>query len=63
MTRNGFMTLKDMMHFCETDNFENNKNDRDYKVRPLIGIFEKDLSFNKMIVKQYGHKSVKQNIK
>ena len=73
MTRNRFMTWKSMTHFCDNDYFESNKSDRAYKVLPLItaiqesfkkfGIFEKDLSIDEMIVKYYGHNSLKQFIK
>ena len=73
MSRNRFHHLKSIIHFCNNEEWEENKADRGYKVRPLIqmmqrnfrkfGIFEKDLSVDEMIVKYYGHNSLKQFIR
>ena len=73
MSRNRFHHLKSMIHFCNNEEWEDNKADRGYKVRPLMqmlqrnfrkfGIFEKDLSVDEMIVKYYGHNSLKQFIR
>ena len=70
MTRNRFQQLKSIIHFCNNEEFENNKSDKGYKIRVLIqlmqksfkkfGVFETDLSVDEMIIKYYGHNALKQ---
>ena len=70
MTRNRFQQLKSIIHFCNNEEFENNKSDKGYKIRVLIqlmqksfkkfGVFETDLSVDEIIIKYYGHNALKQ---
>ena len=64
--------LKKFIHFIDNSEAENNKRDKAFKVRPLytklqqsymkFGIFEENLSIDEMIVRYYGHHSLKQFI-
>ena len=69
MTRNRFMTLKAMVHFCENDFWkvinlkEHTAIQESTESFKRIEIYEKDLSIDKMIVKHDGHNSLKQFIK
>ena len=64
MTCKRFTNLKDMINFCNNDNFDN-KNYRTNKVCPLITaikesfkrfeILQKDILIDEKIVKYYGH--------
>ena len=70
MTRNNFQHLKSIINFCNNERWEENKSDRGFKVRSLIEmiqksfkkyeVFEKNLSVDEMIIKYYGHNSLKQ---
>uniref|UniRef100_A0A0L8IF49 PiggyBac transposable element-derived protein domain-containing protein n=1 Tax=Octopus bimaculoides TaxID=37653 RepID=A0A0L8IF49_OCTBM len=73
MSRSRFQEMKSILHFCDINEAENNKNDRGFKVRKLIaaaqksfmkfGIFEEHLAVDEMIVKCYGHHTLKQFIR
>lgn len=73
MSRNKFQKIKRMIHFNDNDEATNNKNDRGFKVRPLLikinknfqqwGIFIKELSVDEMIVKYFGRHGLKQFIR
>ena len=65
--------LKRFIHFIYNSEAENNKHGKGFKVRPLytklqqsymkFGIFEENLSIDEMIVRYYGHHSLKQFIR
>ena len=73
LSRNRFQMLKSFIHFVDNSEAENNKHDKGFKIRPLytmlqksfikFGIFEKNLSIDEMIVRYYGHHSLKQFIR
>lgn len=75
MSRNRYLKIKRYIHFNDNDLVQNNnnKNDKGFKVRPLItminesfqqfGIFVKDLSIDEMIVKYFGRHGLKQFIR
>lgn len=73
MSRSRFQDMKSILHFCDNNEAENNKNDRGFKVRKLIaaaqksflkfGIFEEHLAVDEMIVKYFGHHALKQFIR
>ena len=73
MSRNRYQLLKSVIHFCNNEEAKTNKHDRGFKVRSLIslvresfqqfGIFEECVSVDEMIVKYYGHNSLKQFIR
>ena len=73
LSRNLFQMLKRFIHFIDNSVAENNKHDKGFKVKPLynklqqsymkFGIFEENLSIDKMIVCYYGHHSLKQFIR
>ena len=72
LSRNRFQMLKSFIHFVDNSEAENNKHDKGFKIRPLytmlqksfikFGIFEENLSIDEMIVRYYGHHSLKQFI-
>jgi DNA excision repair protein ERCC-6 len=69
ISRNKCKKVKSMIHFQDNEN----KQDRGFKIRLLMeminvafqqsGIFEEFLSVDEMIVKDYGHNSLKQFIR
>lgn len=71
MSRNRFQEIKKYLHLA--DNTQIDKNDKMYKVRPLMnklnknfqqfGIFHKDLSIDEAMIKYFGHHSSKQFIR
>lgn len=71
MPRSRYMKIKSFIHFA--DNTLMDKEDRGFKIRPLLsmintefkkfGIFDKELSIDEMIVKYYGHNTLKQFIR
>ena len=73
ISKSKFQDIKSILHFCDNNEAENNKNDKGFKVRNLItaaqrsfmkfGIFEKYLAVDEMIVKYYGHHALKQFIR
>ena len=73
MSRNRYQKLKSLIHFNNNDLANDNRHDRGFKVRPLIsmmnasfqqfGIFCENLSIDEMIVKYYGHHTLKQFIR
>ena len=73
LSRNHFQMLKSFIHFVDNSEAENNKHDKGFKIRPLytmlqksfmkFGIFEENLSFDEMVVRYYGHYSLKQFIR
>ena len=73
MARNRFQILKSIIHFCDNSDCEKNNEDRGFKVRPLrsmiqksfikFGVLEECLAVNEMIVRFYGHNSLKQFIR
>ena len=73
MVRNRFQILKSIIYFCDNSDCEKNNKDRGFKVRPLMsmiqdsfikfGVFEECLAVDEMIVRYYGHNSLKQFIK
>jgi DNA excision repair protein ERCC-6 len=73
MSRNKYKKLKSMIRFQDNDLVNENKYDRGFKIRPLMeminfafqqfGIFEEFLTVDEMIVKYYGHNSLKQFIR
>ncbi|XP_068203627.1 piggyBac transposable element-derived protein 3-like [Palaemon carinicauda] len=73
MFRSIFQEMKSILHFCDNNEAENNKNDGGFKVRKLIAaaqksfvkfdIFEEHLAVDEMIVKYYGHNALKQFIR
>ena len=73
LSRNRFQMLKRFIHFIDNSEAENNKHDKGFKVRPLytklqqsymkFGIFEENFSIDEMIVRYYGHHSLKQFIR
>ena len=70
MSRNRFQLLKSVIHFCNNDEAKDNTHDRGFKIRSLLslvkdsfqqfGVFEECISVDEMIVKYYGHNSLKQ---
>nr|CAH7737569.1 unnamed protein product [Callosobruchus chinensis] len=68
MSRNRYYQIKKYLHFADNSNLD--KNDKLYKVRPLMmmlnknfqqwGIFYSDLSIDEAMVKYFGHHSAKQ---
>ena len=62
--------LKNCIHFIDNSETENNTDDKGFKIRPLItmfqksfrkfGIFEENLAVDEMIDCYYGHNSLKQ---
>lgn len=72
MSRNKFQITKGVVHFCDNAEAESNKLDKGFKVRNLItllqesfikfGVFEPCISVDEMMVKYYGHHSLKQFI-
>ncbi|XP_039631232.1 piggyBac transposable element-derived protein 3-like [Polypterus senegalus] len=73
MPKNRYLKIKSMLHFNDNSKVQENKDDRGFKVRPLIvalnknfrrwGIFDKHLAVDEMIVKYYGHHGLKQFIR
>ena len=73
MARNRFQILKSIIHFCDNSDCKKNNEDRGFKVRPLMskiqesfikfGVFEECLAVDEMIVRYYGHNSLKQFIR
>ncbi|KFM60345.1 PiggyBac transposable element-derived protein 2, partial [Stegodyphus mimosarum] len=73
MTRNFYLELKRLLHFQDNKLHQYNKNDKSFKIRPLLemlsknfqkwGIFHENLSVDEMIVRYYGHHTLKQFIK
>ena len=73
MSRNCFQRLKSVIHFCNNDVANENKQDKGFKVRKLISafqksfmqfsLFEESLAVDEMMVKYYGHNSLKQFIR
>lgn len=73
MSRNAYRELKSVIHFQDNTKAQDNKNDRCFKIRPLLdrvnenfrkfGIFQENLSVDEMIVRYYGHHSLKQFIR
>ena len=73
ISKSKLQDIKSILHFCDNNEAENNKNDKGFKVRNLItaaqrsfmkfGIFEKYLAVDEMIVKYYGHHALKQFIR
>nr|CAH7738072.1 unnamed protein product [Callosobruchus chinensis] len=71
MSRNRYYQIKKYLHFADNSNLD--KNDKLYKVRPLMmmlnknfqqwGIFYSDLSIDEAMVKYFGHHSAKQFIR
>ena len=69
-SRNAYPTLKTMIHFQDNSKAGQCKDDKAFKVRPLIdkinamfqqwGAFEKYLSVDEMIIRYYGHHGLKQ---
>lgn len=73
MSRNRYQEIKSMLHFANNAEANDHKEDRGYKVRILIdklnanfqkwGVFDQHLSIDEMMVRYYGHHSLKQYIK
>lgn len=73
MSRNQFLKIKSFIHFNDNDLAEEQKNDRAFKIRPLIsminksfqkfGIFEQNISIDEMIVEYFGRNRLKQFIR
>ena len=73
LSRNRFQMLKSFIHFVDNSEAENNKHDKGFKIRPLytmlqksfikFGIFKENSSIDEMIVRYYGHHSLKQFIR
>lgn len=73
MSRNRFQFLKSIIHFCNNDEASSNKADKGFKIRSLIslisnsyqrfGIFEENLSVDEMMIRYYGHNTLKQFIR
>lgn len=73
MSRNAYLELKSIIHFQDNSKANENKNDKSFKISPLFqmintnfrkwGIFHAHLSIDEMIVRYYGHHSLKQFIK
>ena len=72
MTRSEYLKIKSYLH-VQDNNKQKESKDRGFKVRPLIeminksfqqfGIFESKLAIDEMIVRYYGHNSLKQFIR
>lgn len=72
-SRNAYLLLKAMIHFQDNSKATESKHDKGFKIRPLMelmnekfqqwGVFQKHLSVDEMIVRYYGHHSVKQFIR
>ncbi|XP_049813951.1 piggyBac transposable element-derived protein 3-like [Schistocerca nitens] len=73
MSRNKYQKLKTLLHFQDNDLANENKHNRGFRIRPLLkminesfkkfGIFEENLSIDKLIVKYYGRSGLKQFIR
>ncbi|XP_030753599.1 piggyBac transposable element-derived protein 2-like [Sitophilus oryzae] len=71
ISRNRFLEIKRYLHFADNDKI--NKNDKMFKLRPLMdilnknfrqwGFFHKSLSVDEAMVKYFGHHSAKQFIR
>ncbi|XP_049961757.1 piggyBac transposable element-derived protein 3-like [Schistocerca serialis cubense] len=69
MSRNRYQKLKTLIHFQDNDLANENKHNCGFKIRPLLnminesfqkfGIFEENLSIDKLIVKYYGRSGLK----
>ena len=70
MARNRFQMIKNYVHFTDNATAQEHTQDRGFKIRPLItmlqesfrkfGVFEENLSVDEMIVRYYGHNTLKQ---
>ena len=70
---NAYLTLKSVINFQDNSQAQEDKNDKAFKIKPLMdlinknfqqwGIFEKYLSIDKTIVRYYRHHSLKQFIR
>lgn len=73
MPRNRYQEIKSVFHLADNNEAMMNKGDKGFKVRPLMnklnhnfekwGILDKCLSIDDMIVRYYGHFSLKQFIR
>lgn len=73
MSRNAYLELKSVIHFQDNTTAAQHKDDKCFKIRPLVeivnanfrkwGICHKNLSIDEMIVRYYGHHSLKQFIR
>jgi DNA excision repair protein ERCC-6 len=73
MSRNSFLEIKSNIHFQNNNLANENKNDRGFKIRPLMdlvnknfqkwSVFHENLSVDEMIVRYYGNYPIKQFIK
>ncbi|XP_045110881.1 piggyBac transposable element-derived protein 2-like [Portunus trituberculatus] len=73
MSRNRYKLLKSVIHFCNNEEAKDNTHDKGFRIRSLFslvkesfqqfGVFEECLSVDEMIVKYYGHNSLKQFIR
>lgn len=73
MSRNTYLELKSAFPVQDNSQAENNKQDKSFKIRPLVdlvnsnfqkrGVFRKYLSIDEIIVRYYGHHSLKQFIR
>ncbi|XP_069670940.1 piggyBac transposable element-derived protein 3-like isoform X1 [Periplaneta americana] len=73
MSRNQFLKLKSLIHFNDNTDPNDQNHNKGFKVRPLMsmlnaafqqfGIFSEHLAIGEMIVKYYGHNSLKQLIR
>lgn len=73
MTRDQYLKVKQMLHFCNNKEAAANKSDRAFKIRSFItmlqrsfckfGIFETHVAVDEMMVKYYGRNSLKQFIR
>ena len=72
MTRSDYLKIKSYLH-VQDNNKQQKTKDRGFKVRPLLdiinksfqqfGIFQSKLAIDEMIVRYYGHNSLKQFIR
>lgn len=73
MSRNAYLKIKSVIHFQDNSKVEENKKDKSFKIKPLLekvnnnfrkwGIFHQNLSIDEMIVRYYGHNTLKQFIR
>ena len=72
-SRKAYLTLKSVIHFQDNSPAQKNKEEKTFKIKPLVDllnknfqqweIFEKYLPIAEMIVRYYGHHSLKQFIR
>lgn len=70
LSRSAYLEMKSLIHFQDNSKANISKDDRAFKIRPFIdmintnyrqwGIFEKNLSIDEMMVRYYGHHTLKQ---